>query len=79
MIKFNVDPKLRARLTASGKSLEICDESGRTIGYFQPVMASGDLKKLSPYADAEIEQKCSQREGRPLSEIWKDLESGSRS
>ncbi len=59
MIKFNVDSELQAKLTASGKPLEICDESGRTIGYFQPALAPGELKKLSPYSDAEIEQNCS--------------------
>jgi len=75
MMKLNVDAELQAKLTQAGGPLELCDESGRTIGYFQPALGPGELKKMSPFSDEEIERLAKQREGRPLAEIWNDLES----
>ncbi|MCE9544796.1 MAG: hypothetical protein K8T25_04655 [Planctomycetia bacterium] len=75
MIKLVVDAQLEAQLAEAEGLLEICDASGRTLGYFQPALPVGGLKALSPYSDEEIEQLGEQRSGRPLAEIWKDLES----
>ena len=75
MMKLSVDAEFQAKLTQAGGPLEICDQTGQTIGFFQPVPPSGELKKMSPYSDDEIEQFRQHRTGRPLPEIWKDLES----
>lgn len=74
MMRLSVDAAFQAKLTQAGGPLEICDQSGRTIGFFQPTPLPGTLKELSPFSDEEIEQLAKQREGRPLADIWNDLE-----
>jgi hypothetical protein len=74
MMRLSVDAEFQAQLTQAGGPLEICDQSGRTIGFFQPTPLPGTLKELSPFSDAQIEQRSKQCSGRPLSEILSDLE-----
>ena len=74
MMRLSVDAEFEAKLTQAGGPLEICDQAGRTIGFFQPVPPPGTLKEMSPFSDEDIERLRQQREGRPLSEIWSDLE-----
>ena len=38
MTRVIADEGLKARLKDFSESLEICDESGHVLGYFQPVM-----------------------------------------
>ncbi len=73
MIRIAVDAELQARLTEEGGAVEICDQAGRTIGYFSPTAPSGRLKDLSPFSDADIQRFRQQGKGRPLADIWKDL------
>ena len=73
MTKVTVDAATRAKLNDLHELLEVCDESGRTLGYFHPVVSFDSLKALSPFSDEEIEKLRQQRTGRPLSEILKDL------
>ena len=72
MTKVTIDAETQAKLNGLNDFLEVCDESGRTLGYFFP---PGTLKYLSPFSDEEIEELRKQRTGRPLKEILKDLES----
>ena len=74
MMKLSVDAAFQAQLTQADGPLEICDQAGRTIGIFQPTPPPGTLKELSPFSDEQIEQLAKQREGRPLADIWNDLE-----
>lgn len=74
MIRIAVDADLQAKLTEDGGAVEICDQAGRTIGYFSPAAPTGRLKDLSPFSDEDIERFSQQGKGRPLAEIWKDLE-----
>lgn len=74
MMKLSVDAEFQAQLTQADGLVEICDASGRTLGFFHP-SPPGTLKEMSPFSDEEIEQLAKQREGRPLAEIWNDLES----
>jgi hypothetical protein len=73
MTKVIVDAAMRARLHDLSELLEVCDESGRTLGYFHPLVPPGDTKSLSPFSDEEIERRRQQRSGRPLGEILEDL------
>jgi hypothetical protein len=73
MTKVIVDAAMRARLHDLSELLEVCDESGRTLGYFHPLVHSGNAKALSPFTDEEIERRRQQRTGRPLGEILEDL------
>ena len=73
MPRLTVDPELQTKLTQSGEPVEIYDQSGRVIGYFEP-LPPGRLKELSPFSDEELERRREQRTGRPLKDILKDLE-----
>ena len=72
MTKVVIDAAVRAKLDDLQEPVELCDESGRTLGYFHPKF--GDSETGSPFTDAEIERRQQQRTGRPLKEILKDLE-----
>ena len=77
MTKVTVDAATRTKLKGLGELLELCDESGCTIGYFHPTMHTlgcEEVKVLSPHTDEEIEELRKQRGGRPLADILKDLE-----
>lgn len=76
MTKVTVDAATRAKLNNLNELLELCDERGRTLGYFHPAVhlsSPEQAKALSPFSDEEIEELRKQRTGRPLSEILKDL------
>ena len=73
MTKVTVDAAMRARLHDLSELLEVCDESGRTLGYSHPLVPAGDAKAASPLSDEEIERRHQQRSGRPLGEILEDL------
>jgi hypothetical protein len=76
MTKVVVDAAFGEKLTGLTGAVELCDESGRTLGYFQPVLSEGLSAKgiRSPISDEEIERRSQQRSGRPLADILADLE-----
>lgn len=77
MTKFVVDAALGAKLTAVGEAVEVCDASGRTLGYFHPVAPLPDSTSAairSPLSDDQMERRRQDRQGRPLREILADLE-----
>jgi hypothetical protein len=79
MAKITLDTQMRAKLNGLNEQIEVCDESGITIGHFLPI---SDYQKLlcaaaeaaCPYTEEEL-QKFHQEKtgGRPLAEIWKSL------
>jgi hypothetical protein len=76
MNKVILDPDLRAKLHNLDGELELCDESGRTVGHVLPADVYRDL--LLAWADAqiseeELERRRRQPGGRTLAEIWKRL------
>ena len=74
MTRVIVNATIRAQLHNLDAALEVCDETGQTLGYFHPIVESGVSGKVaSPYTDKEIEELRKQRTGRPLAEILKDL------
>ena len=77
MSEVVVDAALGEKLAQAEGMVPICDPSGKVLGVFQPFYQpkdSEEAKRLSPFSDEEIEKLCQQRTGRPLPEIWKDLE-----
>jgi hypothetical protein len=75
MTRVKVNAAIRAQLHNLDAVLEVCDESGRTLGFFHPIVESSDSGRIkSPYTDEEIEKLRKQRTGRPLAEILKDLD-----
>jgi hypothetical protein len=77
MTRIIVDSDLLARLHGLGERLEFCDESGRTLGVFQPApakLAPGEGVDGSPFTREQLEEFRKQRTGRPLADILRDLE-----
>ncbi len=77
MTKLTVDPELRAKLGDFQELVELCDESGRVVGFFHPVAPRSEARisqTSSPISDDEIEVARQQRTGRPLAEILADLD-----
>jgi hypothetical protein len=75
MTKVVIDAQTWAHLMGENGLLELCDPSGRTLGYFRPVVRVGavkDGKVCSPYTDEELEQRSRQEGARPLAEFWKE-------
>jgi hypothetical protein len=76
MTKVNIGSDLMARLGGLGDLVEFCDEAGRTLGYFHPVVDSGTAEATDfecPFSRAELERRRGQRTGRPLKDILEDL------
>ncbi len=75
MTRVFVDAATRSRLHDLDGVLEVCDESGRTLGYFHPAtvqVASSEVPR-SPLNEDEVELRRKDRSGRPLSEILERL------
>jgi hypothetical protein len=76
MTRLVVDAATQAKLNHLNGLLEICDEAGRTLGYFHPVLTekhSAENHIQSPFTEEELERRRQQRTGRPLTEILKGL------
>jgi hypothetical protein len=68
MTKLFLDADTLAKLHNLAAPFEVCDESGRTLGYLHPV-GSPTTGVKSPFSDEEIERRRQQRTGKPLAEI----------
>jgi len=76
MGKLILDDALRARLNGLNEQLEVCDESGQSVGFFLPRSLYQDMLvawSRTWVPDAELEELSKQTGGRPLAEIWKTL------
>lgn len=76
MTKVITDAVLRARLHDLRELLEVCDESGRTLGYFHPVEAPPDQpcrRVQSPFTEQELERRRQESGGFTLQEILQKL------
>ena len=78
MTKLTIDTTTLAKLHNLEGLLEVCDESGKTLGYFHPVVCinNADRSARSPFSDDELQRRRQQRTGRPLAEILERLEKG---
>jgi len=64
-----VDPALQAKLATAGRTIELCDNSGRILGHFIPF--GGLEPKVS---EEELDRRQQQGGGRSLKSILLDLE-----
>jgi hypothetical protein len=72
MDKLTVDRSLLEKLVKLNHGVELCDESGQTVGWFQPVAAR--LHYECPLSDEQLDQIEKQGGGRPLDDVLADLE-----
>lgn len=76
MTKLFVDAGFGAKLNGIIGPVEVCDASGRTLGYFHPSAEGAQLSSRSsksPFSEEEIERRCQEPGGRELKEILADL------
>jgi hypothetical protein len=78
MVKITLDNDLRGKLNGLNEPLEVCDETGHTVGRFLPAAMYDDLWYAALAAktgEPKEELRCSHAEqgGRTLAEIWKSL------
>lgn len=76
MTRITVDSDTQSKLDGLNDLLEICDESGRTLGYFHPASSgTGGVSEQvkSPLRREELERRRQERTGRPLADILRDL------
>jgi hypothetical protein len=72
MTKVTVDAETRVKLNHLNGLLEVCDEGGRTLGFFHPVMdtvGQGGPTSKSPFTREDLERRRQDHTGRPLTEI----------
>lgn len=77
MPKLTLDPQLQAKLQNLTTELELCDESGKTLGFFLPAQRHRELIYAwlnAQVSDEELEEARREGGGRPLSQILADLE-----
>jgi hypothetical protein len=71
MTRLTVDAVTCDKLRNAIGLVELCDEAGRTLGYFQTAPKGG---LHSPFSEEEIQRRRQElRTGRPLSEILRSL------
>ena len=76
MPKVIVDDALRSELDGHDAPVEVCDQSGRTLGHFVPVSATRHQQIAlddCPYTEEELARMQRETGGRALEEIWKGL------
>jgi len=76
MNKVMVDPLVRSRLQNLQSRLELCDESGETLGYFVPTSERDRLLYAwarDQFTDEEIESARNEPGGVTITEILADL------
>ena len=69
MTKVIVNSAERAKFLNLDRTMEVCDESGRTLGFFSPCENS----PASPITEKELDRRRQNLSGRPLAEILKGL------
>jgi hypothetical protein len=74
MTRFVLDAEATERLRATHERVEVCDEKGKTVGYFLPSTDRGLYRIFDcPFAEKEIERARNEPGGRSLEEIMRDL------
>ena len=75
MTRMVLDKDTIAKLFNLSRPLEICDESGSTLGHFLPVEDKEIYRNIQiPISEEELEKREREPGGRSLKEILHDLE-----
>jgi len=75
MIRLIIDRETLVTLRNLEELAQVCDESGKTLGYVHPAVHAHGVGQTgcSPFSDEELQQRRQQRTGRPLAEILATL------
>ena len=75
MVKLTIDQGTRKKLSDLKERLQLCDETGKVLGYFQPVVDPLLYEGVdSPTSKEELLRRRQEGGGRPLADILADLE-----
>jgi hypothetical protein len=72
MNRITVEDPLKTQFDGLAGPVEMIDSTGRRLGHFVPA-APAPATDDCPYSPEELERMRGEREGRPLSEIWRSL------
>jgi hypothetical protein len=76
MSRVTLDSQLRSKLNGLDDQVEICDESGKTLGRFLPESIYRELLvawSKAHLSDEELERRRKEPRGKTLPEIWQSL------
>ena len=78
MGKLTLDSELRSKLNGLNAPMEVCDETGHSVGHFLPHPLYEDLfytalAAESPHSKEELKRRHRESGGRSLAEIWQRL------
>jgi hypothetical protein len=75
MVRITIDNDTLSRLGDFHEVAELHDESGRLLAYLTPVADRSIYETADPgISEEELDRAEAEEGGRPLSEIWADLE-----
>ena len=75
MTRITLDPAALANLDRLTEPVEVCDTSGRVVGYFHPAADERLYRSVQvPFTDEELDRFEQEPGGRSLAEIISDLE-----
>lgn len=78
MTRVTLDAGLRSKFNGFDQPIEVCDETGQTVGHFLPSPLYDELfyaalSAESPHSKEELRRRHQEAKGRSLAEIWRDL------
>lgn len=75
MTRVTINDALRAALGKLDEEIELCDESGKTVGYFLPSeeATAEDYRNIPPITDEEIKRLEAQTEWFTTTEVLDHL------
>lgn len=74
MIRVTFDRETLGKLQDFDDVVEVCDETGRIVGYLSPANGSIPPGVVEPvYSEADLERLLAPEGGRPLADILADL------
>ena len=77
MTQVIFDSSTLAKFGGLHDPVEVCDESGRLVGFFRPALPASELKRMaseSAFSEEELQTIWNQdRLGRPLTDILRGL------
>ncbi len=76
MTKVTIDSSLRTKLNGLDQQMELCDETGRTLGHFLPADVYREMLvtwSKARASDEELDRRMREPGACSLAEIWERL------
>jgi hypothetical protein len=77
MTKIIIDDDGRAKLSDVNERVELCDKSGKVVGYFYPVEDPEDAIYANlkvPFTEEELQRRENETGGSSLAEFWQRMD-----